>query len=302
MAIFTKYHAAGDPNSRLVRFEMAEITATLEMEKIQKKSRWAEWFATRGMRHRFFIAAYIPAMLQWAGNALTSYYLTIVLKTIGVTDSKTQLIINGCLSAWNFLTAIGPAYLVDRAGRRRLFLCGMAGMGVSYIIWTVCSAINQQKNFQDANYARTVLAMIFLYGGFYHVCSPVGITYIMEVVPYSLRSQGVYDVPTYRKPRRPVQQFCQPSRHERIGWKYYIVWCAAIGVHFYTYLLLLPGDEGSWARGGRRDLSTAQTHSGTNAMRHMGFDVNTEKAVVFQSSSNEISSPAKTVVEQQEKV
>jgi hypothetical protein len=31
--------------------------------------------------------------------------------------------------------------------------------------------------------------MIFLYQLFYHTCSPVATTYIIEVVPYSLRSK-----------------------------------------------------------------------------------------------------------------
>ena len=302
LAIFTKYHAAGDPNSRLVRFEMAEITATLEMEKIQQKSRWAEWFATPGMRHRFFIAAYIPAMLQWAGNALTSYYLTIVLKTIGITDSKTQLIINGCLSVWNFLSAIGPAYLVDRAGRRRLFLTGMGGMGVSYIIWTICSAINQQKNFADPGFARAVLAMIFLYNGFYHVCSPVGITYIMEVVPFSLRSKASMMYQLTGNLAGLYNSFANPVAMTAIGWKYYIVWCVVIGIHFVLIYFFFPETKGRGLEEVAEIFDGPDALSGTNAMRHMGFDVNAEKAVVFQSQVEVGSGPAKAIVEQEEKV
>lgn len=66
--VLVKYHGEGDPNSELVLFEIAEITATLELEKIQNKSRWAEWIASPGMRHRLFLAAWIPAMLQWSGS------------------------------------------------------------------------------------------------------------------------------------------------------------------------------------------------------------------------------------------
>ena len=37
--ILIKYHSPNDPDSRLVDFEMAEIVATLEAEKIQKSGR-----------------------------------------------------------------------------------------------------------------------------------------------------------------------------------------------------------------------------------------------------------------------
>src|SRR5258706_13983551 len=149
-----------------------------------------EWIATTGKLPCFFLTIYIPAMLQWSGNGLTSYYLSKVLNTINVTDPRTQLIINACLSVWSFLTAAFFATLVDRAGRRRLFLCGMGGMGISYIIWTICSAINQEKNFQDKGFAAAVLLMIFIFSACYHMCSPVAPTYIMEVVPFSLRSKA----------------------------------------------------------------------------------------------------------------
>lgn len=171
--ILAKYHGDGDRNARLVRFEMAEIVATLEIEKMQKKSRWTEWIASKGMKHRLFLALYIPAMLQWSGNALTSYYLPIVLDTIGITNSNTQLIINIVQSAWSVVAASIFALLIDKVGRRRLYLIGMGGMGIAYIIWTICSAINQEKHFKDVGYARAVLVMIFIYNTFYQMCGPV---------------------------------------------------------------------------------------------------------------------------------
>ncbi|KAL4951185.1 general substrate transporter [Aspergillus filifer] len=284
LAILTKYHGHGDANSRLVRFEMAEITATLEMEKVQRLSRWTEWLSTAGNRHRLFLAMYIPAMLQWSGNALTSYYLAKVLVTIDITNAKTQLIINACLSVWGFLTAAFFATLVDRAGRRRLFLLGMGFMGVAYIIWTICSAINEKKNFEDKGFAGGVLAMIFVFSAAYHMCSPVAPTYIMEVVPFSLRSKAAMMYQLTGNLAGLYNSFANPVAMDAISWRYYIVWCVVIGVNFTLIYLFFPETKGKGLEEVAEIFDGPGALAGANAMREMGLDVNADKAVAVAVS------------------
>ncbi|CBF74938.1 hypothetical protein AN3990.2 [Aspergillus nidulans FGSC A4] len=279
LAILTEYHGHGDADSRLVRFEMAEITATLEMEKVQRLSRWTEWLSTRGNRHRLFLACYIPAMLQWSGNALTSYYLAKVLVTIDITDPKTQLIINACLSVWGFLTAAVFATLVDRAGRRRLFLSGMGSMGIAYIIWTICSALNEKHNFEDKGYAGGVLAMIFVFSAAYHMCSPVAPTYIMEVVPFSLRSKAAMMYQLTGNLAGLYNSFANPVAMDAISWRYYIVWCVVIGVNFTLIFLFFPETKGKGLEEVAEIFDGPDALAGKNAMREMGLDVNADKAV-----------------------
>ncbi|KAL4767286.1 general substrate transporter [Aspergillus nidulans var. acristatus] len=279
LAVLTKYHGHGDADSRLVRFEMAEITATLEVEKVQRLSRWTEWLSTRGNRHRLFLACYIPAMLQWSGNALTSYYLAKVLVTIDITNPKTQLIINACLSVWGFLTAAVFATLVDRAGRRRLFLSGMGSMGIAYIIWTICSALNEKHNFEDKGYAGGVLAMIFVFSAAYHMCSPVAPTYIMEVVPFSLRSKAAMMYQLTGNLAGLYNSFANPVAMDAISWRYYIVWCVVIGVNFTLIFLFFPETKGKGLEEVAEIFDGPDALAGKNAMREMGLDVNADKAV-----------------------
>lgn len=276
---FVKYHGDGDVNSRLARFEMAEISATLEMEKLQRRSRWSEWLSSKGNKHRLFLALYIPAMMQWSGNALTSYYLSKVLNTINITNARTQLIVNGCLSLWGFLVACIFATLVDRAGRRRLFQLGMAGMGISYIVWTVCSAINQETGFKHSGYATAVLAMIFLYSAFYHVCSPVPPTYIMEVVPYSLRSKASMLYQLTGNLAGIYNSFANPVAMDAIAWKYYIVWCVVIAIHFTLIYFFFPETKGRGLEEVAEIFDGPDALVGANAMKQMGFDINADEAV-----------------------
>ena len=50
-----------------------------------------------------------------------------------------QTLLNGFLNLWNLIMAVGAALLVDRLGRRKLFLISTSIMLVSYIIITALS-------------------------------------------------------------------------------------------------------------------------------------------------------------------
>jgi sugar porter (SP) family MFS transporter len=279
--ILTKYHSDGDPNSRLVRFEMAEITATLEVEKMQKMSRWVEWWSSKGNRHRLFLALYIPAMLQWSGNGLTSYYLAKVLDTINITNPRTQLIINACQSVWGLFTAAVAASFVDRAGRRRLYLSGMGGMGISYIIWTICSALNQEDDFKNKGYAAAVLLMIFIFGACYHMCAPISPTYIMEVVPYSLRAKASMMYQLTGNLAGCYNSFANPVAMDAISWRYYIVWCVVIGVNFTLIFFFFPETKGRGLEEVAEIFDGPDALVGANAMKELGLDINAKKAVAI---------------------
>lgn len=284
--ILVKYHGHGDPHSELVKFEMAEISATLEMEKLQRKSRWGEWISTRGNIHRLLLALYIPAMMQWSGNALISYYLSIILKSIGITNSRTQLIINGCLSIWGFGIAVIFATLIDKAGRRRLWLSGMSGMLLSYIVWTICSAINQETNFEHKGYAAAVIAMIFMYQLFYHVCSPVATTYIMEVVPYSLRSKASMMYQLSGNLASVYNSFANPVAMKAITWKYYIVWVVVLAVHLVVMYFYFPETKGLGLEEVAVIFDGQDALSGTNALKLKGQHWDTKEPTVEASETN----------------
>ena len=287
--ILVKWHAHGNASSRLARFEIVEITATLEMEKIQRQARWREYFS-HANRHRLFVALYIPAMLQWSGNALASYYLAKVLSSIHVTNAKTQLIVNGCLQIWALLSACGFAAIVDKAGRRRLFLLGMSGMGISYIVWTACSAVYQETGFKDKGYAAAVLAMIFVFQFWYHACSPIGATYIMEITPFSLRAKAAMLYQLSANLAGVYNAFANPVAMDAISWKYYIVWCVAIGVHLVVIYFFFPETKGRSLEEVAEIFDGLDAAVGTNAMKQMGFEVHAD-------DSNHIESKGPTAVQ-----
>ncbi len=241
---FVKYHAAGDENSILVSYQMAEVEATLEEEKIQKMSGWLQWVKTRGMRHRLFIAIIVPVMLQWEGNALIGYYLHIILDNIGITSSIEQLKINLGNTVWALFCAVLFASCADRFRRRTFFLAGLGSMLLCYVIWTILSALDQQQGNSSRGLSVGVILFIFLYSGFNNICAVIGTPYVMEVTPYALRAKASTIYQITGNVVGFFNNYVNPIAMVAITWKYYIVWICMLVVWIVMVYFVFPETSG----------------------------------------------------------
>ena len=241
---FTKYHAAGDENHLIVSYQMAEIEATLEEEKVQKISSWVEWVKTSAMRHRFFIVLIIPMMLQFEGNALISYYLHIILENIGITSSTEQLKINLGNTIFSLVCAVIFASCADKFRRRTFFLSGLISMLVCYIIWTVLSAIDEEHNNMSRGLSIGVILFIYLYSGVNNICAVIGTPYVMEITPYSLRAKAATIYQVTGNVAGFYNNYVNPIAMVAITWKYYIVWICMLGVWIVMVYFVFPETSG----------------------------------------------------------
>jgi hypothetical protein len=133
--LLERWHANGDKNSALVNYEMMEITETLRAERdAHKSASYAEMFRTPGNRHRLFVSVSLGIFVQWCGNGVVSYYLSLVLETVGVTSVTDQTLISAFLNVWNLLFSVAAAFSVDRLGRRPLFLASAGIMLIGFIL------------------------------------------------------------------------------------------------------------------------------------------------------------------------
>ena len=76
---------------------MNEIVESINMDRAAASTGWSALVATPGNRTRLFIAVFLGSAAQWNGIGVVSYYLTLVLDTIGITDTFIQTLINGLL-------------------------------------------------------------------------------------------------------------------------------------------------------------------------------------------------------------
>lgn len=243
-AIFVKYHGNGDENSELVNYEMAEISAVIEAEKIQRSSRLADWVRSKARLHRLFIVLAVPAMNQLCGNALISYYLRIILNNLGITDANSQLKINIGITVYGLVWALCIGTIVGRYPRRKMFMLGYGSMCCTYTIWTILSALNQQQDFKNKSLGRGVLAMIFLFMGFYHIESPVAMAYVMEVCPFHLRGHGATFYQLAGGVTGLFNNYVNNIAMDAIKWKYYIVWCVWLAIQFSIVYFFFPETHG----------------------------------------------------------
>lgn len=107
---------------------------------------------------------FTPMISQWAGNGIITYYLSLVLDSVGITDSFTKTLINGILQIFNYFSAVLGSIIVDKAGRRPLWIFSCAGMLVTFIVFTACSAAFVET--QSHTVGVVVIIFIFLY--FFH--------------------------------------------------------------------------------------------------------------------------------------
>lgn len=242
--ILCKYHADGDDNSALLDFEMAEINYTLEQEKSNSSTSWLEWFRTPANIHRFWVILSLGFMIQWCGNALVSYYLHLVLNSIGVTKSKTQLEINGCYTIEGLVFGMFFSLVIDRFGRRKMFLSGMAWMFVAFLLLTVFTGINQSHNFSNPDLSRATVAMIFLFQVGYKMASPTQEPYYMEISPYNLRAKTSVIKQFGDAGANLFSGFVNPIALDAIKWKYYIVWVCVLASNFFVIYFTFPETKG----------------------------------------------------------
>ncbi|EIN08369.1 hexose transporter [Punctularia strigosozonata HHB-11173 SS5] len=279
------YHADGDEDHPLVRYELEEIKAAIEFDKtVAANVGYKSLFTSPGNRKRMRIVIALAFFSQWSGNGLVSYYLNKVFDTIGIKSPTIQLLINGILQIWNSFWTIFASFLVDRAGRRVLFLTSAAGMFFAFLFQTVCTAQFALHESQAA--AHAVIAFIFLFYGFYDLAfSPLIVSYTVEILPYPLRAKGLTVFSFALSLSLIFNQYVNPIALKHLGWKYYIVYVVWIVFEFvYCYLFVVETKN-------RTLEETAALFDGEQAMARISGRAADELMVDEQEDKDTYTSP-----------
>lgn len=161
---------------------------------------------------RFVRIVGLSFAIQFCGNGIT-FYLTILLDTIGIKSSKTQLIINGCLGVAGFFTAIECAIFIDDWSSETFGVCRQLDAGC------VCNmddsfAINQERNFHDIKLAKGFVDMIYIFSIAYHLLDPRYQPVCHGNQQVCVEKQGINVVSVFAAYTGwTVQHLCQPGSH-----------------------------------------------------------------------------------------
>lgn len=230
--ILGKYHANGDNNDPTVQYEFQEIRETLQIEfQYQTSSSYLDFFRTRGNRYRLLLLASLGLFSQWSGNGLVSYYATDVYNSIGIKDADMQLGLNGGIVLMSLIVSVSCSLLVDRVGRRPLFIAATAAMGVSFIIWTVACSFQEEKHSIPAG--RTVIAFIWVFQFAYSVAwTGLLVAYTVEILPFKIRAKGLMIMNVFIQVALTINQYVNPLgfQHLKPTWKLYTIYAVSIEI------------------------------------------------------------------------
>ncbi|KAL4802618.1 general substrate transporter [Aspergillus unguis] len=242
--VLADLHAGGDLTSPLVTHEVQEIQRAIAAEKeSHESSSYRALIATPGNRHRLLITVTLGIFSQWSGNGVVSYYLVMVLNTVGITETKDQLLISGCLQILNLIFGAVGALLVDKAGRRPLFLTSAGVMLASYIIITGLSGSFASTT--SAPTGTTVIPFLFIYFAGYDIAlTPLLVAYPCEIWPFTLRSRGLSVAWLSAIFALIFNTFVNPIALAAIAWKYYFVFVAILISYGLVSYLFYPETKG----------------------------------------------------------
>jgi hypothetical protein len=236
LAVFAKWHGEGNAHDEFVQLEFAEVKAAIEFDKQIGQTGWADFFKTKGNRKRITILTAIGFFSQWSGNGLVSYYLKLIFENVGMTNPQTQLGINGGLKTLGLVENLGFAFLIDKLGRRPIYLISTIGTFVCFNIFTIISA--RYAVTPKRSLGHGFIAIIFFYGVFYDIKSGLMANYTTEILPYGLRAKGFTWMSACVTAALFFNQFVNGIALDALAWKYYIFYCVFLAfeivvVYFY---------------------------------------------------------------------
>lgn len=225
--ILAKYHANGNANHPTVQFEYREIKETIRLEMENKKnSSYADFFKTRGNRYRLAVLLSLGIFSQWSGNAIISNYVSKLYDTAGITDANTKLGLSGGQTGLALIVSITMAMLVDRVGRRPMFLAATGGMFCTFVFWTLTAGLYEEHNSPGSSYA--MIFFIWVFNVMYSLAwSGLLVGYTIEILPYKLRAKGLMIMNISVQAALTLNIYANPLAFDYFAghtWKFYLIY------------------------------------------------------------------------------
>jgi len=231
LAILAKYHANGDENNATVQFEFREIKETISLEmETKKNSSYADFFKTRGNRYRLAILLSLGIFSQWSGNAIISNYSSKLYETAGIMDSTSKLGLSAGQQVLALIVSISMAMLVDKIGRRPMFLASTGGMFLTFIFWTLTSGLYEEHAAPGAE--KAMIFFIWLFGVMYSLAwSGLLVAYAIEILPYKLRAKGLMIMNVSVQAALTLNIYANPLAFDHFTghtWKFYLIYTVSL--------------------------------------------------------------------------
>ncbi|CAG7927546.1 unnamed protein product [Penicillium olsonii] len=186
------------------------------------------------LRYRFTLCLVIQALQQLVGGNLISIYTTKIFRDNLHLDGDLPHILAASSLTWKFLCSFIAFAVVDRFGRRLIFVVSGTGMSICMVVMAIATS------FPGSNKAASIVAATFVF--IFNLCYPIGFLggnflYCTEIAPVRLRVAMSSISTANHWLWNFIIAMITPVALENIGWRYYIVFAVMSAC---VPLILLP--------------------------------------------------------------
>lgn len=172
------------------------------------------------LRYRFTLCLVIQALQQLVGGNLISIYTTTIFRDNLHLEGDLPQILAASSLTWKFLCSFIAFAVVDRFGRRLIFVVSGTGMSICMIVMAIVTS------FPESNKAASIVAAAFVF--LFNMCYPIGFLggnflYCTEVAPVRLRVAMSSISTANHWLWNFIIAMITPVALDNIGWRYYIV-------------------------------------------------------------------------------
>ncbi|RHZ70339.1 hypothetical protein CDV55_108421 [Aspergillus turcosus] len=216
-----------------VRLEEEDIRHAIGLEE---GGSWSDLLRDGGTaaNKRFYLALGIQFMQQMTGINIVTYYAPTLFKESLGMDQQMALFVGGFLQVFYLIASFLTWFMIDRVGRRNLFITMAVGMCVVLVCEAVCVHIS--------NKAAGIAAVFFIFA--FEACFTWGWmacvwVYPPEILPLKLRAKGAALAAAADFLGNFIVVEITPPALQNIGYRTYIIFavfnivCAVIVWCFY---------------------------------------------------------------------
>ncbi|AET38906.1 glucose-inactivated glycerol proton symporter STL1 Ecym_3420 [Eremothecium cymbalariae DBVPG len=161
------------PDDDYIVAELAAMEDAINRKEFENKSFAAALTNGKGQNlQRTLIACSAQFFQQFTGCNAAIYYSTVLFNKTIKLDHRLSLILGGVFSTVYTLSTIPSFFLIESFGRRKLFLVGALGQGISFLITFACLINDTKENAKGAAvglflficfFGMTILSLPWIY-------------------------------------------------------------------------------------------------------------------------------------------
>ena len=180
------------PDDPAVTFEVENVQAAVEAERLAGSASWGELFSTKTkIFQRLVMGIMIQSLQQLTGDNYFFYYGTTVFKAVGLEDSFETSIVIGIV---NFASTFVALYVVDRFGRRRCLLWGAAAMTACMVVFASVGVTRLYPHGMDQPSSKGAGNCMIVFTCFYIFCfattwAPIPFVVNSETFPLRVKAK-----------------------------------------------------------------------------------------------------------------